>query len=433
MPRLFPSIGRSSREHGRDAYAQYEGYDAAPEYYDYGYDDRGRESRQPSAWRRVLSRKPASGKRPHRREDQDLYLGRTHQATVVEYPDEHPSMRHAPSDDTESFHEIISRNDDPVPLVQRESSLTRLQQAFADHGTYPAASAATSAAHGTPLYDPLMRPMATVHETRHEPVLVNNVPREGIRPNIMQSAPYHHERRNRDREEIPRDQSQDEEYPVIVVVEHGKNGKKDKYYIIPGGAPVIFEDEDGNELTRVGDFSGNYRPRRPRPVIVQDQYGREICRAGFSDDKISIGSRSDDYCPTEDREYLSNRGNPHASSRVYAPMVTMMKTEAIGMIGFLMSMKEISDHHFSSHASRDREEHRRHRDTPNVVYIDPYNQRSTGACNVGVVPMIHWADLVLATTDTPSVLQDHMIAIMSLQMPSAGIIIGAIEQGKAFG
>lgn len=84
---------------------------------------------------------------------------------------------------------------------------------------------------------------------------------------------------------------------MVVVVEHGKHGKKDKYYIIPGGAPVIFEDEDGNELTRyvalpdrreirvltapcsVGDFSGRYRPpRRPRPVIVQDQYGHEICR-----------------------------------------------------------------------------------------------------------------------------------------------------------
>ena len=83
----------------------------------------------------------------------------------------------------------------------------------------------------------------------------------------------------------------------MVVVEHGKNGKKDKYYIIPAGAPVIFEDENGNELTRyvypffsktavnlnfhrrVGDFSGRYKPpRRLRPVIVQDQYGREICR-----------------------------------------------------------------------------------------------------------------------------------------------------------
>ena len=42
----------------------------------------------------------------------------------------------------------------------------------------------------------------------------------------------------------------EEEPPVVVVVEHGKHGKKDKYYIIPSGAPVIFEDEDGHELTR---------------------------------------------------------------------------------------------------------------------------------------------------------------------------------------
>ena len=29
----------------------------------------------------------------------------------------------------------------------------------------------------------------------------------------------------------------------------------------------------------VGDFSGRYQPpRKPRPVIVQDHYGREICR-----------------------------------------------------------------------------------------------------------------------------------------------------------
>lgn len=28
----------------------------------------------------------------------------------------------------------------------------------------------------------------------------------------------------------------------------------------------------------VGDFSGNYRPRPQRPVIVQDEYGRELCR-----------------------------------------------------------------------------------------------------------------------------------------------------------
>ena len=48
----------------------------------------------------------------------------------------------------------------------------------------------------------------------------------------------------------------EEEPPVVVVVEHGKNGKKDKYYIIPGGAPVIFEDENGQELTRYVPMRG---------------------------------------------------------------------------------------------------------------------------------------------------------------------------------
>lgn len=47
------------------------------------------------------------------------------------------------------------------------------------------------------------------------------------------------------------------------------------YYIIPGGVSVIFQDEYGNEVARVGDFSG--RPAsRPAPFVVQDKYGREL-------------------------------------------------------------------------------------------------------------------------------------------------------------
>ncbi|KAG1753950.1 uncharacterized protein EDB91DRAFT_427272 [Suillus paluster] len=48
------------------------------------------------------------------------------------------------------------------------------------------------------------------------------------------------------------------------------------YYIIPGGVSVIFQDEYGNEVARVGDFSG--RPTRPAPFVVQDKYGRELYR-----------------------------------------------------------------------------------------------------------------------------------------------------------
>ncbi|OAX43890.1 hypothetical protein K503DRAFT_18052 [Rhizopogon vinicolor AM-OR11-026] len=49
------------------------------------------------------------------------------------------------------------------------------------------------------------------------------------------------------------------------------------YYIIPGGMSVIFQDEYGNEVARVGDFNG--RPaQRPAPYVVQDNHGRDVYR-----------------------------------------------------------------------------------------------------------------------------------------------------------
>ncbi|KAH0840023.1 hypothetical protein J3R83DRAFT_986 [Lanmaoa asiatica] len=52
---------------------------------------------------------------------------------------------------------------------------------------------------------------------------------------------------------------------------HGRAGGYDKggpiYYIIPGGMDVIFQDEHGNEITRVGDFSGRPRPSRPDMIV----------------------------------------------------------------------------------------------------------------------------------------------------------------------
>ncbi|KAI0723418.1 hypothetical protein C8Q76DRAFT_394810 [Earliella scabrosa] len=355
MPRLFPSLGRSSKEQGR-AYAQYEGYDAPHGMYDYGYDEQ--EPQQNSAWRKVFPRKSHKRNYP-RQEDSTFSRTRGYRTTVEDYHDERDTLPRGhtrpvlPTDDTESFEELLARpnrSDVSIPLVQRESSLARLQQAFADHGTYaPTMSAVPSGSHGAPFYVPQAMPMGQPHVTAvndmHEPpVVVNNPmqPREAVRADIVHhSASYPprehatHRRRDRERSAPPRvkpsrdhpaywDKPLDpeEEPPVVVVVEHGKNGKKDKYYIIPGGAPVIFEDEDGNELTRVGDFSGRYRPpRRPRPVIVQDQYGREICRGGFShDDHISVGSRSlDEYSYHSESGRSHHRGrtahrSPHESS-----------------------------------------------------------------------------------------------------------------------
>ncbi|KAJ7283736.1 hypothetical protein C8J57DRAFT_743617 [Mycena rebaudengoi] len=43
---------------------------------------------------------------------------------------------------------------------------------------------------------------------------------------------------------------------------------------------VIFQDSEGHEITRVGDFGG--RQHSISPIIVQDEYGRELYRTGGS-------------------------------------------------------------------------------------------------------------------------------------------------------
>ncbi|KAJ7667938.1 hypothetical protein DFH06DRAFT_233924 [Mycena polygramma] len=63
------------------------------------------------------------------------------------------------------------------------------------------------------------------------------------------------------------------------------------YYVIPKGMNVIFQDEDGNEITRVGDFNGRQRQ------ASLDGAGRESDRATakpHSDDRRrsdGLGSR----------------------------------------------------------------------------------------------------------------------------------------------
>ncbi|KAH9947268.1 hypothetical protein B0H21DRAFT_739606 [Amylocystis lapponica] len=380
MPRLFPNIGRSSKENARADYAHFEGYN--PGYgqpdYGYGHDERGYEPepRNQPAWRRMLTKKPRQHERTYYGEEEGIHRNRSYRATVEDYPEDHlPELglqRRPMSGDTESFVEI-GRSDSPIPLVQRESSLTRLQEAFADHGTFaPATSTATGTMRGTPRYSPRVMAgpveMGTMHETRHEPVFVDSPPREAVRPDVRHVAGHRRERLPHSQNVFPGSNSPtilwdgappSEEYPpVVLVVEHGKRGKKDTYYIIPGGAPVVFEDEDGNELTRVGDFSGRYRPRRPRPVIVQDQYGREICRAGFNDDRTS--SRSDDSL--YDNDPSSSRGRSSYREHRYD------------------GHRDERSHRSNADMSY---EHGRPRPPPNVVHIDPYSQRSTGRSSNG--------------------------------------------------
>ncbi|GJE84708.1 hypothetical protein PsYK624_007840 [Phanerochaete sordida] len=279
-----------------------------------------------------------------------------------------------------------ARYDSSIPLVQRESSHSRLTDAFADHapaarpvtevslpqgtpypspGPVPMAasmsgvprtrSASTPGPGRPPLATPMPGPsrsrgmttpglgapslsgrqpsarMRSIYAEPRQPVVVPQGPNMAVRserPEYVGRAPSsghrgrREERRAHDEREYRRrersddsgrtpDDSEDEYPPCVVVVERGRNGKKDTYYVIPGGAPVIFEDDHGHELTRVGDFSGRYKPRRQRPVIIEDEQGREIGRLGF-DDESSLdynyrkGSYDDGY--ERDRGYDSRRG-----------------------------------------------------------------------------------------------------------------------------
>ncbi|KAI0366403.1 hypothetical protein BV20DRAFT_952253 [Pilatotrama ljubarskyi] len=424
MPRLFPSLGRSSKDRG--AYGQYEGYDA-PYGYDHGYQEQEPRHNR-SAWSKVLSRKSTKRVCADTFQSQGMHnpMG-GYRTTVEDYPEDPrtlvPGM---PTDETQSFEELLSgrHSDTAIPLVQRESSLSRIQHAFADNGTYaPALSAAPSASHGhgygAPFYAPQPIPAMSphqrqqLHQREHEPhlsavhdlhqpamVMNNTVPMQGVRADIVHhSASYpsherdHRRHRERERSAPPRSYrdhpayweeplESSEEPPVVVVVEHGKNGKKDKYYIIPGGAPVIFEDEDGNELTRVGDFSGRYKPpRRPRPVIVQDQYGREICRAGFShDDHISVGSRSNgDRSPRSGGSSRSDhRGRSIHRSHDQRVDATRHAGSSHSSRAFAHDSYHNDPHYqyVALGSSRPRAGTSSSRDGPEVYYVDPRKDRS---------------------------------------------------------
>ncbi|PPQ69560.1 hypothetical protein CVT26_001562, partial [Gymnopilus dilepis] len=53
------------------------------------------------------------------------------------------------------------------------------------------------------------------------------------------------------------------------------------HYIVPAGVNVIFQDEDGNEITRVGKngtLESDNQGVRSAPIIVHDEFGKELYR-----------------------------------------------------------------------------------------------------------------------------------------------------------
>ncbi|KAG2013743.1 hypothetical protein CC2G_010622 [Coprinopsis cinerea AmutBmut pab1-1] len=68
-------------------------------------------------------------------------------------------------------------------------------------------------------------------------------------------------------------------------------------YIVPPGVNVVFKDEDGNEITRVGDFPNAPKPprrkRQSAPIVVFDQNGQVLYQDSESDDRY-MRARSPD-------------------------------------------------------------------------------------------------------------------------------------------
>ncbi|KAI0321885.1 hypothetical protein OF83DRAFT_133316 [Amylostereum chailletii] len=58
--------------------------------------------------------------------------------------------------------------------------------------------------------------------------------------------------------------------------------KRSTFYIVPPGMNVIFQDADGNEITRVGDFNIDAAPveYQEAPIILKDEEGRVIYQTG---------------------------------------------------------------------------------------------------------------------------------------------------------
>ncbi|KAI0079684.1 hypothetical protein K474DRAFT_554198 [Panus rudis PR-1116 ss-1] len=407
MPRLFSSFGRlkTSVSPSQDQYYNYSMHHQEP-YYGNPQQSAGRGGG--GGWRRKLGKKPREEQwgeemvdypsfsapnagPPHAYPDggnpqMSVYPRGRGQPAMQAYRENSLLNQEDYTDDTYDAQFEQHENYDPPPIVQRESSdhnsFTRLQDAFADRShavteiPLPESRRNTAADLQTPTE------YRDVFASASHPVLVNNSVVESVRPDIGHAYPghphrgyhpsshaqYRHRSRGGHKEDHRREHnknhyapssssgsyahSDEEEYPsCVVVVDRGRHGKQDTYYVIPGGAPVIFQDEYGHELTRVGDFSGRYKPRPlSRPVIIQDENGREIYRMGFPEDTNTYNG----YYPSSrhrgfDDRYESERKSPYRRHG-----------------------------HDGGYSSSDYYDRYAGKPTPKVVYVDPSSNSSYG-------------------------------------------------------
>ncbi|KAI0303101.1 hypothetical protein BC826DRAFT_329923 [Russula brevipes] len=110
------------------------------------------------------------------------------------------------------------------------------------------------------------------------------LPSDSSRSDVMQKL------ENGDRVPIPR-------HPVELRLSgpgsYGQVSNTERtYYIVPPGMNVIFRDEYGNELKRVGDFSDTYDPDMydETPVQLTDERGHIVYKTGenYTDDGSDV-------------------------------------------------------------------------------------------------------------------------------------------------
>lgn len=100
--------------------------------------------------------------------------------------------------------------------------------------------------------------------------------------------------------------------PVILMFENGRGGYDNMWYVMPGTTPVIFQDSNGNEITRVGDFSQAASTRTQPPIFLDSTPRR---RPDVREHQTDPGSEH--YAPQATSEnnhgtsrYRSARGPP---------------------------------------------------------------------------------------------------------------------------
>ncbi|KAK0206496.1 hypothetical protein DFS33DRAFT_1381615 [Desarmillaria ectypa] len=116
--------------------------------------------------------------------------------------------------------------------------------------------------------DPMLRNVPRSTPMYHDPEM-------GVSP----SVPVHH---SHTEERHPRRQSHHSRSHHHKRSRHRNSHDQERkkpstYYIIPGGMRVVFRDREGNEITRVGNWSET-RQKHISPIVVQDENGRVLYR-----------------------------------------------------------------------------------------------------------------------------------------------------------